>query len=232
PESDRRFGGRSRFGNHIDTDLLILQQLQEMGRVNGAEVMADKINLRSLSLFPGKLVVKAVIQHLQRRAGTQIGTADADHHERIGIGPDATGGLLDPGELFPVVVRGEIHPSEKIAAHSRAAVQHLLGRLDKGFQLLDFVIPDKGSYVRIVKGENRLHGFLPHLVVVIDHSLYQKTEGIHVRKVTPVPIHHPRNFADDNAYKSPFQEMIAMPRRHRLLVPESADALKRMKIDI
>ncbi len=53
-----------------------------------------------------------------------------------------------------------------------------------------------------------------------------------MRKVTPVPIHHPQIFADDNAYKSPFQEMIAMPRRHRLLVPESADALKRMKIDI
>jgi small acid-soluble spore protein A (major alpha-type SASP) len=45
-------------------------------------------------------------------------------------------------------------------------------------------------------------------------------------------MHKSPKFADYKAHKPFFREMIAMSRRNRLLVPEAADALQRMKFEI
>ena len=45
-------------------------------------------------------------------------------------------------------------------------------------------------------------------------------------------MHKSPNFADQKTDKPHFRELMDMPRRNRLLVPEAADALQRMKYEI
>jgi hypothetical protein len=76
------------------------------------------------------------------------------------------------------------------------------------------------------------------LVDDIDHPLYQKRTKIEANKSTPANgsfsllMNKSPKFADYKAHKPFFREMIAMPRRNRLLIPEAADALQRMKFEV
>ena len=106
-------------------------------------------------------------------------TTSASESERC-VGPP-----LDPGKLLPIIIEGKIHPSEKGVPRPGPLMQHFMGSLDKGFQLFQFAIPDKGARLGIVKGENVFHVFLPMLVDDIDHPLYQKRAKIEANKSIP-----------------------------------------------
>ena len=75
------------------------------------------------------------VEQLHHRAGAQIGAADADDHQHLGLLLNLLGSGLDAGELLLVVVPGQIHPAGEVAAGAVMVGQHRGGLLQTGHAL-------------------------------------------------------------------------------------------------
>ena len=123
PEGQRRLGGGAGLGDHVHADLLALTAGQDVLQVGGRNGVACEEDLRSLL---AGAVVHLALDGLDGGAGTQIGAADTDHHQHVGIRADLLGRGLDAGELLLVVIYGQVHPAQEIVAGAGAAFQHLV----------------------------------------------------------------------------------------------------------
>ena len=63
---------------------------------------------------------------LDHSAGTQIAAADAGHHQHIGVLTDLGRCFLDAGELFLIVIAGQIHPAQEVIAGAVLGFQLLV----------------------------------------------------------------------------------------------------------
>ena len=97
----------------------------------GAEGAAHKADLRPVGG-----------EHLQGGPGPQVGPADADHHQNLGILADLGGGLLDAGKFVLVVVFRQAHPAHKIGARGGSVIELGVGGLHLGGHGLDLLLGD------------------------------------------------------------------------------------------
>ena len=139
-ERDRRLGGGARLGNHVDRDVLALAKLHDLGKRRGADGVTREEDLRGI--LAGEVVVLRG-QKLYRGARAEIGTADADNNEHVGVLFDFLGSRLDAGELLFVIVCGKIQPADEVVAQACAVMERLVRSLDLSRNAVILVLADK-----------------------------------------------------------------------------------------
>ena len=92
-----------------------------------------------------------MIQKFIGRSGSQIGTADTDHQQHIGILADLFCRLFDAVKLFLIIIDRKINPSQKIISGSRLGNQHFFGVQNQLFHILHFFFRDKWSSLGIIE---------------------------------------------------------------------------------
>ena len=102
----------------------------------GSVVVPDlEMMLMEKSLSPMiSRIIEGVGQELDGCPGSQIGTADAYHHQDLGIVPDLLRRLLDAGELVLIILHRKVYPAQKVTACSGTLYQSLLCQLRSTFQ--------------------------------------------------------------------------------------------------
>ena len=128
-EGHGRLGGGAGLGDHVDGEIHILHQLHHLRQRLAAETVADEVDVGGVLLFQ---VIVGGAQALDHAPCTQIGAADADDHQRIGIDLDLFRRRLDALILRPVVVAGQVYPAGKFAAAAIAQLQMAVGDLQPG----------------------------------------------------------------------------------------------------
>ena len=71
--------------------------------------------------------MELALDGLDDSACAQIAAADTGHDQNIGVLADLGSSCLDAGELFLVVIPGQGHPAQKIAAGAVLGFQLLVG---------------------------------------------------------------------------------------------------------
>ena len=123
-----RLGGSARLGDDIDGEVLVLHQLDDLQHGVGGEAVAGKVDVGPALV--GQVEIGGVEQ-LHHRAGAQIGAADADDHQGLGVAADALRRRLDAGKLLLVVVPGQVNPAGIRAAQAAALLQLDAGALQR-----------------------------------------------------------------------------------------------------
>ena len=121
------------FGDDVHREIPVAQQVDDLLKRIGGQPVADKIDVRR---GLGQQVVIGGFQKLNDGAGPQIGAADSDDDQSLGIRLDSRGGRLDAGKFLFVVVPGQMDPAGKLAAQAVTAVQFCTGRGQSVRQIL------------------------------------------------------------------------------------------------
>ena len=121
-EGDRGLGGGARLGDDVHREVPVADELQQLQQGVGGQAVAGKEHIGGI-LFLQVIVVG--LDDLDDRAGSQIGAADADDHQHLGLLLDLLGRRLDAGELLLVVVPGQVHPAGEITAGAGVGGEHL-----------------------------------------------------------------------------------------------------------
>ena len=153
-ERDGRLRGGSGFGNDIDGDFLSLDEFEQIGQIGGTDVVAREVDGRPLPFFLGQIVLEGVSQCLQCRAGAEVGAADANDHQHIGVAADLGCRRLDAREFHLVVCDGQIHPTKEIASRSGLAMQHGVRCLHLWREIRDFMLRDKSQRFFVIQTDS------------------------------------------------------------------------------
>ena len=129
PEGHGRLRGGAGLGDHIDGKVNAVQEFQHLLHGVGRQAVAHEVDVGGVLLF---LVVVGGAEALDHAPGSQIGTADADDHQGLGILPDPGRGGLDAPELLLVIVPGQVDPARKRTSGAGAVLQLLMGQLHAG----------------------------------------------------------------------------------------------------
>ncbi len=86
-----------------------------------ADAVSYEIDLRCLTDLFGNHIIKAVLQELNGRSGSQIGTTDTDYHQNLRIISNLLCRLLNSRKLFLIVVYRQVYPAGKIISGSRSS---------------------------------------------------------------------------------------------------------------
>ena len=146
-ESQAGLGGGARFGDDVDREALALAQRDDVVQGGGADAVAAEVDLQALF----QLVVVDALDGLHHGAGAQVAAADAGHHQHVGVAADLLGSGLDAGELFLIVIAGQIHPAQKVVAGAGLGFQLLVGRSHLRVNGGELVFFDKRSEVFGIK---------------------------------------------------------------------------------
>ena len=122
-EGQRGLGGGAGLGDDVDGEALALAQADDVVQVGGADAVAAEVDLQTIF----QLVVVHTLNGFHNSACTQIAAADAGHDQNVRVLADLGSGCLDAGELFLVVIPGQGHPAQKIAAGAVLGFQLLVG---------------------------------------------------------------------------------------------------------
>ena len=140
-ESNGRLRRRAGLADHIDRNIFPLAQGNQLCQSAGADTVAAIIDIGRILR---QRVVAVGLQKFNRSAGTQIRTADADYDKYIRILLDSGSGCFDAGELFFIIIDGQIHPAQKIVSQTGTAVQRIVGRLHLGSNRVVLFLMNKG----------------------------------------------------------------------------------------
>ena len=162
-ECDGRLGGGAGFRDDVHGEVAVSEDLQKLGEIGPADGVAGIVDLRRLALFFGQFIVEVVVQELICRTCPEVGAADADHEQHVGILADLRRGLFDADELFLVVIDRKIDPAPEIRARAAAVEQHLLRGFRALLHGLKRLLIDEFLRLRIIKSD--LHSF--HLPVFL-----------------------------------------------------------------
>ena len=133
-----RFGRRTRFGDNIDAEIPVSDDLHEIVQIAGGNIVAGKVDLgRTLR---ADLIVHLTFHKFDRRARAQIRAADTDHDKYVRRSADLFRRLLDVRKFLPVVIFRQIQPAEKIIARTLAAFERILRDLYERLCVMNFVI--------------------------------------------------------------------------------------------
>ena len=107
-ERDGGLGRRAGLRDDVDGEIVVADELCYLAQRVGGEAVAGKVDVGSALV--GQVEIGGVKQ-LHHRAGAQIGAADADDHQGLGVAADALRRRLDAGKLLLVVVPGQVNPA-------------------------------------------------------------------------------------------------------------------------
>jgi len=122
-EGQRGLGGGAGLGDDVDGEALALAQADDVVQVGGADAVAAEVDLQTIF----QLVVVHTLNGFHNSACAQIAAADAGHDQNVRVLADLGSGCLDAGELFLVIIPGQGHPAQKIAAGAILGFQLLVG---------------------------------------------------------------------------------------------------------
>ena len=93
--------GGAGLGDNVHGEVHAVHQLHHLGQRVGAEAVADKVDVGRILLFQ---VVIGRAQAFDDAPGTQVGAADTDDHQRLGVGLYFLRRRLDAGKFRLVIV--------------------------------------------------------------------------------------------------------------------------------
>ena len=151
-EGDGGLGGGAGLGDHVDRKVPVTDEGDGLQQgVSGQSVSGEED-------VGGVLLLQIVIggaQELDDRAGAQIGTANANDHQHLGLLLDLPGSRLDPGELLFVIVPGQRHPAGKITAGSAVGGQHLRRLLQAGLPAGQIILGKEAVCIGQIECQHR-----------------------------------------------------------------------------
>ena len=148
-EGQAGLGGGAGLGDDVDGELLPLAQSDDIVQVGGADAVAAEVDLQAVL----DLVVVQALDGLDHSAGTQIAAADAGHDQHFGVLTDLLRCFLDAGELFLVVIAGQIHPAQEVIAGAILGFQLPVCGLHLGVDGLVFLFVDKTGEVLCIQND-------------------------------------------------------------------------------
>ena len=119
-ECDCRLGCRTGFGNDIDREITVADDIHQVCDVGAADAVSCKINFRCLAYRLRSHVVEVMTQELNCRSCSKIRTTDTDYYQYLAVALDLLCCLFDSCELFFIIIRRKVDPSEEIIACSVA----------------------------------------------------------------------------------------------------------------
>ena len=130
-ERDGRFQRRAGFGNDVHVKVPAAQFFQRVAERVGRKAVSYKEHFRITAA--GNRA-----QQLNRTAGTQVGTADADDDERLGAGTDFVSSGNDAVQFRILDGFRQMQPAGKVCAETAAGGKHLVrtchsGKVRTGF---------------------------------------------------------------------------------------------------
>ena len=111
-EGQRGLGGGAGLGDDVDGEALALAQRDDVIQIGGADAVAAEVDLQAVV----QLVVVHTLDGLDDGACAQIAAADAGDHQNVRILTDLGSSCLDALELFLIIITGQIHPAQEVAA--------------------------------------------------------------------------------------------------------------------
>ena len=148
-EGQRGLGGGAGLGDDVDGEALALAQRDDVIQIGGADAVAAEVDLQAVV----QLVVVHTLDSLDDGACAQIAAADASHHQNVGVLADLGCCGLDAGELFLIVIAGQIHPAQKVAVGAVFGFQRLVCGLHLRVDGLVFLFLDKAGEVLRIQSE-------------------------------------------------------------------------------
>ncbi len=122
---DGGLGGGAGLGDDGDGEVLALQQPGQLVPVAGAQAVAGEEDL-GVALALADVVV-GTLEQLDGGTGAEVGAADADDHEYVGIAADLLRRPLDAGDFLRGLPDGQVPPAEEIVAGAGAVGQGGVG---------------------------------------------------------------------------------------------------------
>ena len=142
-ERDRRLRRRAGLGDDVHGEIAAFDDVHDLLDVGRAHAVADVVDLRGLPDALRDVVVESVTKEFDRRARAEVGAADADDEEDVGITLDLLRRLLDPRELFLVIIHRKVDPSEEVVPLSVLRDEPVLRVLCLELHGRDLVIGDE-----------------------------------------------------------------------------------------
>ena len=142
-EGDGRLCGRSGLGDDIYGEISVADHVDEPLQIGAADAVSCIVDLRCLADLFGYIVVEAVAQELDGSSCSQVGAADTDDDQYLGVALNLLCRLLDTRELFFIVIYREIYPANIVVAGSCSAHQDVLGVSYDLFHGVYFMLFDK-----------------------------------------------------------------------------------------
>ncbi len=124
-------GGGAGLGDDVDGEVHIRHQIQHFLQRVGGQAVADEVDVGRILLFQ---VVVGGAQAVDDAPGAQVGPADADDHQGLGIGLNPGGGGLDAGKFLFIIVPGQMDPAGELGAGAGGVLQLVVGQLQPGSQ--------------------------------------------------------------------------------------------------
>ena len=108
--------------------------------MRGADIVADKVNVGRIFLL---VVLVAAVNKLDRGAGAEIRTADADDNKHIAHAADFFRGFFYSGKLGAVISFRKLEPAEKIRTGAAFIKKRAVRRRNLLLNCSDFRIGNK-----------------------------------------------------------------------------------------
>ena len=143
PEGNRWFRRRPGLGNHVDREVLVANQFNQIVDVRTGQGVPGKDHQRSLAGSWGLRLIEAVVQEVNGHPSTQVRAPDPDNDQDFGVTLDLFSGRLNPGKFFLVVVGWQVQPVAEVRSGTRALPQLLVRGVDHCLHFAQFVIVNK-----------------------------------------------------------------------------------------
>ena len=148
-EGQRGLGGGAGLGDDVDGEALALAQRDDVIQIGGADAVAAEVDLQAIV----QLVVVHTLDGFDDGACAQIAAADAGDHQNVGILTDLGSSCLDALELFLIIITGQIHPAQEVAAGAVLGFQRLVRGLYLGVDGLVFLFVNETGEVLCIQSE-------------------------------------------------------------------------------
>ncbi len=145
-ECNCRLGGSARFGNNIDAEIAVANDLDDIIYCTRADVVADEIDLRNT--FRANAVVHLTEAEFDCRTRAQIRSADADDNQYITALLNLFRRLLNACKLFLIIFNRKIDPAEEVVSLCRFVHQHLIACPNQRIHIGELFLLYEGSQSR------------------------------------------------------------------------------------
>ena len=134
-ESERSFSGRAALGDVDDAEFAAAEVVAEFVEIVFADVVTGKEDDRIFAIVGEPL--KLVAESFNHRARTEVGTADAGHHDGVAVLAQGLGAGFDFAQELRGDTAGQVHPSEEIVAGAGLIFECLLCGRHVGFHFIE-----------------------------------------------------------------------------------------------
>ena len=139
-EGHSGLGGGTGLGDDVHREVPVADEGDGLQQSVGGQTVAGKQDVGGVLLLQ---VIIGGCQQVDDGAGAQIGAADADDNQHLGLLLNLLGSGLDAGKLLLIIVPGQIHPAGEVAARAVMVGQHGGSLLQARHTLGQVVLGDK-----------------------------------------------------------------------------------------